>query len=160
MIFIAVGTQKFQFDRLLEQVDQLKSTGEIEEDIYAQTGFSDYQPKSYPGEAFLKKEEFQDYIKKSSLIITHSGVATIMSAIKNHKPVIVVPRLEKYKEHVDDHQVEIAKSFGQQNLVLVCSDVSRINNLIKEARNHKFNEYISKQAGMIQTIREYLNSVI
>lgn len=35
-----------------------------------------------------------------------------MSGLLKGKPVIVVPRLEKYHEHVDDHQQQIAEAFA------------------------------------------------
>ena len=50
-------------------------------------------------------------IRECDVLITHSGVATIIAGLKNDKKVIVVPRLAKYGEHVDDHQVQIAESF-------------------------------------------------
>ena len=119
MIFVALGTQKFQFNRLLQMIDQLLDEGKIKETVFAQIGNSDYRPKNYKYASFLDKNEFEDRIRNSNLLITHSGVATIITGIKNNKKVIVVPRLAKYGEHVDDHQVQIAQSFSKQNYVMM-----------------------------------------
>lgn len=47
MIFITLGSQKFQFNRLLQAVDQLIEKSVIEDEVFAQIGYSDYQPKHY-----------------------------------------------------------------------------------------------------------------
>ena len=46
MIFITVGSQKFQFNRLLEQIDLLIENKIIKEEVFAQIGSSDYIPKN------------------------------------------------------------------------------------------------------------------
>ena len=122
MIFVAVGTQRFKFDRLLRQVDSLVENGFLQDDIFAQTGSSSYKPKFYKSKEFLNKSEFDSKISTCDLLITHCGVGTIITGLKKEKPVIVCPRLAKYKEHVDDHQLEIAEAFSKLNYVLVCSE--------------------------------------
>ena len=47
MIFVALGTQKFNFNRLLKKIDLLISRGEISEQVIAQIGYSTYKPKNY-----------------------------------------------------------------------------------------------------------------
>lgn len=159
MIFLAVGTQKFQFNRLLSIVDSLIASGDINEEVFAQTGHSDYIPQNYGFKDFLSKDEFETYVKKCDLLIAHSGVATIITGLKFDRPVIVVPRLAKFGEHVDDHQLEIAKSFAAKNFILMCEDSDNLNSLIDEARVHVFDKYISRREKMIDTIREYIHSI-
>ena len=76
MVFVAVGTQKFPFNRLLKAVDELIEQGRLEEEVFAQVGHSDYVPRNYAYKDFLSKEEFQSCIERCDLLITHSGVAT------------------------------------------------------------------------------------
>ena len=47
MIFITLGSQKFQFDRLLKEVDRLIADGVIQEKVFAQIGASEYLPQNY-----------------------------------------------------------------------------------------------------------------
>ena len=47
MIFITLGSQKFQFNRLLKEIDRLIETGVIKDEVFAQIGYSDYQPKHF-----------------------------------------------------------------------------------------------------------------
>ena len=76
-----------------------------------------------------------------------------------HKPVIVFPRLAKYNEHVDDHQLEIAESFSNQNFVLTCDNADSLADLIEEARHHKFSEYKSQRQTVVNTIRNFLEEL-
>lgn len=156
MIFVSVGTQKFPFNRLLEQLDRLVEEGRIEDRIFAQVGRSDYKPKHYEYIDYLGKDEFDVYMRECDLVITHSGVATIVAALKRGKPVLVVPRLARYGEHVDDHQVEIADTFSDLNYVLKYRDGDDFGTKIEQTRHHQFARYISKRETVIQTVQDYI----
>jgi Uncharacterized conserved protein len=159
MIYVAVGTQKFQFDRLLKTIDNLISNGVITEEVFAQTGNCIYKPVNYSYKEFLSKEEFDNYIHRCDLLITHSGVATIIAGLRYNKPVIVMPRIAKLGEHVDDHQVQIADSFAGKNFILKCDKENNLGTLIDEAKVHEFDEYVSQRERMVNTIRKYISSI-
>lgn len=159
MIYVAVGTQKFQFNRLLSKMDKLIADGLIDEEVFAQIGYSDYKPQNYRFKDFLSKDEYDTWVKKCDLLITHGGVATIMEGLQYNKPVIVVPRLSKYDEHVDNHQIQIAEAFSSQNFVLMCDENADIGKIIEQARVHSFSKYVSKRAVVTKTIRDFLSSV-
>lgn len=159
MIFIAVGTQKFQFNRLLMLLDDWIETSGYKGEVYAQIGNSDYLPKHYNYSRFLEKAEFQNYIRRCDFMITHSGVATIIAGLNMNKPVIVVPRLKKYGEHVDDHQLQIAKNFSEQNYVLMYTENTDFVSLIKEIKDHKFSKYESRQQNALDVINDYLSKL-
>ena len=156
MIFISVGTQKFQFNRLLQLMDDLIEHSLIKEEVFAQTGNSNYIPQNFKYADFLTNEEFQKKIDECQVLITHSGVGTILKGINSNKPVIVMPRLAKYKEHVDDHQVEIAKAFSGKNLCLMYQSDSDMVELISKAKTHNFDKYISSRDKVIARIEDYL----
>lgn len=159
MIFVAVGTQKFQLNRLLKAVDDLVEQGQLEGEVFAQVGHSDYTPRNYGYQSFLSKDDFQDCISRCDLLITHSGVATIIAGLKQNKPVLVVPRLAQFGEHVDDHQIQIAKSFSEKNLLLMCQDVEQLAQTVSQARTHRFDPYVSQRKLVIQTVRDYLTTI-
>lgn len=156
MIFLAVGTQKFQFNRLLKAVDDCVSNGIITDDIFAQIGESDYVPQNYAFERFLSKDVFDEKIKQCDLVITHGGVATIMQALQAEKPVIVVPRMARYGEHVDDHQVEITKTFAKAEYVVPCYDSNELVDAVKQARQTKKSKYVSHRGEIVAEIEWYI----
>lgn len=159
MIFVALGTQKFPLDRLLIEVDEILEKKTVTDEVFAQIGNSNYKPRNYKYADFLTKDEFEGKIAECSLLITHSGVSTIMTGISHGKPTIVYPRLAKYGEHVDDHQFEIAQSFSELNYVLLCDENSNLSKLIEDAQTHEFSTYKSQKKEMINTIKMYLESI-
>lgn len=159
MIFVAVGTQKFQFDRLLKAIDVLIDDGLLDEEVYAQIGYSNHVPEHYHFDKMMDKSKYDSMIKKCDLLVTHSGVGTIVLGLKYSKPVIVVPRLKRYGEHIDDHQIQIADAFSDRNLVLKCEDTEDLIASIKEARSHRFDRYISKNDVVIREIESFLSGL-
>ena len=156
MIFVTVGTQNFQLNRLLRQVDFLIQNGQINEEVFAQRGNSEYIPQYYAYQDFLSKEEFNQMVNKCDILITHSGVGTIILGMKFQKSIIVFPRLAKYHEHVDDHQLQIAKAFSESNFVLLCQNECQLYEKISQARSMTFQVYQSHRENIINEIRGFL----
>ncbi|MDY3796626.1 MAG: glycosyltransferase, partial [Agathobacter sp.] len=91
MIFITTGSQKFQFNRLLQKIDELVADGTIKDEVFAQSGYSDYVPKHYEYKDFLNRDEFAQKMGESTIVITHGGTGAIIGAVKKGKKVIAVP---------------------------------------------------------------------
>lgn len=115
MIFVTVGTHEQQFNRLVEEVDRLKESGIIKEDVFIQTGFSTYEPKHCQWSKLISYKEMDNKIKEARIIITHGGPASFIAPLQIGKIPIVVPRQEKYGEHVNDHQLEFTKNVEERN---------------------------------------------
>lgn len=161
MIFITLGTQKFQFNRLLKYIDEQIEKGKIKEKVFAQIGGSTYLPKNYEYKDFIDKNEFTDKLEECELVITHAGVGTIIAAINMDKKVIVVPRLAKYNEHVDDHQLEIADSFSKKNYVLSNGEnIEELFSNIKKTKNMKFNKYNSSNEKIQDLIINFIKKEV
>lgn len=152
MIFITVGSQKFQFNRLLKEVDSLINENLIKERVFAQTGYSTYKPKNFEYKDFLSREEFLNYEEKAQIVITHGGTGAIIGAVKKGKKVIAVPRLKKYNEHVDDHQVQIIQQFKEQNLICGLNDCSELKEVLCFVKEHNFERYKSNTMKIIESI--------
>lgn len=156
MILIVLGSQKFQFNRLLEYVDELISEQIINEKVIAQSGFSDYIPKNYEITPFFSQDEFQKNMSDADIIITHAGTGSIVTALKKHKKVIAVPRLKKFDEHVDDHQLQIIENFVQKDLLFSANDKQQLIDCIQKIKAHNFNQFESSNASYIGKIKEFL----
>lgn len=155
-IFLVLGTQKFQFNRLLKQVDDLLGEGKLNATVFAQVGNSDYTPRNYTYQKFLNKEDFEKQIQTCDVLITHSGVGSIVTGIQSNKPVVVYPRLKKYGEHIDDHQVEIAKAYSKKGYIILCSEFDRLEDKIEEAKSFRMKQYISSREEINTLIDHYL----
>ena len=156
-IFITLGSQKFQFNRLLKAVDELCEKGTIEaEDVFAQIGYSDYLPKNFNYKKFLDRDEFSREMEKADIVITHGGTGAIIGAVKKGKKVIAVPRLAKYGEHVDDHQLQLIKQFDDLNLISPCHDTNKLEIALDIVRRTKYNDYKSNTRNIISSIEDYI----
>ena len=154
MILVTLGTQKFQMDRLVQAVDELAEV--VSEEIFVQSGNSTYEPKHCSAQNCVDAQEFQKMIEECSVLINHSGVGTIMRGIRAGKPVVVVPRLAKYHEHVDDHQVQIAEAFASKNCVLYCDDLTKLEETVKIARTYSFSPYQVPKSNVEDIILAFL----
>ncbi len=156
MIFVTVGSQKFQFNRLLEKVDELIESGVIKDEVLAQVGVSDYKPKHYKYVDFTTREEFAENLDKCDLLITHAGTGVIVTALKKGKKVIAVPRLAKYGEHVDDHQIQLVKQFNDLGLIEPLLNMDDMEKAIITVQLTEYKHYYSETARILEKIEEYV----
>lgn len=122
MIFLTVGTTHFGFERLLKAVDEALLELGKKELLVAQTGSNKYV-FSYPYLECFQEISFGkvvDLLSKSRLVICHGGLGTVFLGLNycRNKP-IVFPRVKKFNEHVDDHQLFFVKHLGTKNLIKV-----------------------------------------
>lgn len=136
MIFVTVGTHEQQFNRLIKAVDLLKEQG-IVDDIIVQTGYSTYVPKNCEHKDFFSYQEMNDYMQKADIIITHGGPSTFMSVLAQGKVPIVVPRLKKYGEHVNDHQMQFVEKLVEYKYPIKL--IKNIVDLSKELSVYELN---------------------
>lgn len=160
MIFVTVGSQKFQFNRLLKKIDELKGEGIITEDVFAQTGASDYVPQNYAYENFLDRTAFAQKISECDKVITHGGTGVIIGSVKKGKKVLAVPRLAKYGEHVDDHQLQLLKQFDELGIIIACYELEELGDKYKELCEAQLNTYTSNTDELISSIDEFIQNNI
>lgn len=158
MLFVTVGSQKFQFDRLLGAVDALVASGAVEGGAFAQTGASAYIPKSFPSEAFLDRERFGELMGGSDVVVTHGGTGAIIGAVKRGKKVVAVPRLARFGEHVDDHQVEIVRQFADMGLIEPCFDAKGLPEAYAKVLAGDYKAYRSNTEGFVKDLESYIDA--
>ena len=156
MIFITLGSQKFQFNRLLKAVDEQIASGRITDEVFAQIGASDYYPKNFRYKDYLDRDEFSKEMDRSDIVITHGGTGVIINAVKKKKKVIAIPRLAKYGEHVDDHQLQLVDQFADLELICRCLDCDKIWEAIGEVKKTEYKSYVSNTGRYISAIEEFI----
>lgn len=137
MIFVTVGSRNYPFNRLFIELDKLCDEGIIKDDIFAQIGTSTYKPKNYEYKDFISQEEFMDKIKESTYVISHGASGSIMKALNAGKKVIAVTRLEKYGEHINDHQIQNNEAFGSNGYVLPVFEMNELKDAIIKIQTEK-----------------------
>ncbi len=159
MIFVTVGSQKFPFNRLIEKVDQMAGEGVIREEVLIQTGTSDYIPRHCRHRDFYDREEFKTMIDTCTVLITHGGVGTVIDAVKRGKKVVAVPRLARYGEHVDNHQLQLLEQFHRMNLIEGCRDVEKLPGALRKAKIRTYAPYPSNTQRFVASVGRYIGSL-
>ena len=136
MIFVTVGTHEQGFERLIKKIDDLVRDGKIKEDVIMQIGFTQYKPKYCKWEKLFPYSEMKEMMQKARIVITHGGPASFIMALQEGKTPIVVPRMAKYNEHVNDHQVDFSLAVNERykNLIVV-EDVENLGSIISDYDN-------------------------
>ena len=144
MIFVTVGTHEQPFNRLVKKIDDLVAEGTIKEKVVIKTGFSTYKPVHCEGHKMMSFEEMQKTLKDARIVITHGGPSSFIEALQFGKVPIVVPRQEKYHEHVNNHQVDFTKLIEKRmNNIIPVYDIDQLANTIE-----KYDEVVkTKNAG-------------
>lgn len=123
-IFVTVGSRNYQFNRLFVKLDQLFEQGILEGELFAQIGTSTYVPKHYEYKDFISQEEFLEKVCWADLVVSHGASGSIMKALNAGKKVLAVTRLEKYNEHINDHQIQNNEAFDSNGYVLAVYEMN------------------------------------
>ena len=154
MIFVTLGTQDKQFKRLLEAVEKL----ETDEKIIAQIGSTVYESNKMEMHKYMNNDEFLKYMTEARIIITHAGVGTIIQGLKLNKKMIVAARKKEFKEHVNDHQEQILKTFAKDGYILALDNFDDLPELIEKEFTPK--KYKSNRNNFIISLKKEINNLL
>lgn len=160
MIFVTVGTQDKPFTRLISAVENAVIKGDITDEVIVQAGNTEYESKVLNVLNYVPFDTFNEYIAKADIIITHGGVGSILNALKLGKKIIAVPRLAKYGEHINDHQLQVIKKMTQDGYILSCEDENEIADKVREAEGFVVKEYKSNTENFIASFKEVLEDAL
>lgn len=159
MIFVCVGSREYQFDRLLKKLDEIVENGDLRDEIYAQIGQSNYIPKHYKYTRFLSSSEFHNFQKEADLIISHGGTGALISSLKLGKNVISVPRLSKYGEHTDDHQIQVSTALQNEGYLRMVLDIDELPMVILTTMNNPITKKYNKESRVLEIINQYIDNI-
>ncbi|MBI4181502.1 MAG: beta-1,4-galactosyltransferase [Candidatus Aenigmarchaeota archaeon] len=150
MIFVTVGTDTHDFSRLLEAADAAaRGRGTV-----MQTGHSRYQPRHARSFPFASNAEIALLYRKAKVIVTHAGAGSIIAALAEGKVPVVVPRRKALGEHVDDHQLDLARFLAAKGKVVLVEDVAALAGALK-ARSRR----LRRDPRLVRALDRYLRQV-
>ena len=155
LTFVCVGSQKYRFDRLIKAVDELASKNVLD-DVFIQTGHSSYIPAYCKSEKFICHNEFNEYMQKADLIITHGGTGVIVTASKLGKQIIAVPRKAEYKEHIDDHQFQIVDAFYEKEYIRKVVEMNELGKAVLELKKNPIKIFYDRTGNIPEIINEFI----
>lgn len=157
MIFVTLGTQDKPFNRLLEAVQKEIDNKNIKEKVIVQAGCTKFKSNDMEILDLVPMDEFDKIMQEASLIITHGGVGSIINGLNKNKVVIAVPRLEKYKEHVNDHQIQIVENFNDEGYIIGVTNLDDLGMALKKAKKFKPKKFQSNRDKMVDLVCELID---
>lgn len=154
MIFVTIGTQ-IPFDRLIEILDRIAP--ELNEEIYAQALRGKYKPKHFKLIDFIEPDEFEKVFAQARLIVAHAGMGTILSALRNSKPLVILPRLASLGEHRNDHQNATAQMIKEKKYAYVATNEKELRELLHMDLRplKKIGEFASES--LVKSLKDFID---
>lgn len=158
MIFATTGSQ-MPFDRLIQALDEWAATQANDTDIFAQIGSSSLRPKHLRAVAAMSPTEFRHTVEGASLVVSHAGMGSVITALEFGKPLVIMPRLGQLRETRNDHQVATAKWLASKPGIFVAMTEAELGAAISKAASHK--ERLSEVAGsasneLLTALKEFI----
>ncbi len=156
MILVTLGTQDKSFVRLLQAIDKEIEKGNIKDKVLVQAGYTKYKSKNMEIFKSVSSDRLEELMEEASLIITHGGVGSILTALKHHKKVIATPRLSKYNEHTNDHQKQIVEEFGRLGYIIPLKDLTKLDKILEKSKTFKPKDFKSNNENFKELITSYI----
>ena len=153
MILVTLGTQKQQFTRLLDYIEE----SSINDEIIVQAGYTEYRSSKMKIFDFIDYDEMNKYLDNADLIITHAGTGSIVSALQKNKKVIACARKSEYQEHVDNHQEEIVSVFYEEGYILKIDDSINLDEIMKNINKFKPKKFVSNTNNFKKKLKKEIN---
>jgi exopolysaccharide biosynthesis glucuronosyltransferase PssE len=151
VIFVTLGTQAYQFDRLLRGLEG------VDEELVVQGGPSTVRPSGATWFDYLEYAPLLEHIRRARVVVSHAGIGTVMTVVAENKRPVVVPRLYRYGEAVDDHQIPIARRLAEAGLVTLVEDPTQLAASLVETPPAP--AMLRGEGGIVADLRAYLLEV-
>ena len=156
MIFLTVGTQDKQFLRLLKIVDNAIKKGVVKDEVIAQIGHTKFESNNIKTYKFMSDKRLNEFIESADLIVTHGGVGFLTTALMKKKKVFAIARTKQYKEHINDHQMQIVDKFYKLKYI---KKIETYDDFVREYKNlNKFKPVFPKfdNTKMLNIISDFI----
>lgn len=160
MILVTLGTQDKPFERLIKAVEKQIVSGSICEDVIVQAGSTQYKSDKMKIVDYIPIDEFDDVIRKADIVISHAGVGSIITALKNEKKVIAAARLKMYGEHVNDHQKQILENFSENGYILKLDDFDKLDEVLSNLKGFQPRKYQSNTDNFVKSVKNEISLIL
>ena len=156
MIYVSVGTMFLDFPRLILKMDEIaRATGER---VVVQTGMGKTLPVSCEHFDFRPRDEVLALQREARLVVCHAGIGCVMDALQLKRPLIVVPRRKRFNEHMNDHQLDLARAVERRGWGRMVVDVETLPEACAQAPP-AYEEYKPARERLLGSIRGMVTDV-
>ena len=160
MIFVTLGTQDKQFNRLLEWIQKEIDRGIIKEEVCVQAGSTKFKSDDMKIITLLEVSKFEEYIEKCDILITHAGVGSILTGLKKNKKVIAVARKKEYGEAESNHQQDLVDEFEKDGYILGLNSYEEFDSVLEKVKTFKPKKYKFNNENFINKLMNYIDTGI
>jgi UDP-N-acetylglucosamine transferase subunit ALG13 len=130
------------------------------EDVVVQHGPSPIRPPAAACFEFLPFERLNDLVASARVVVAHAGVGSILVCASHGHVPIVIPRLARYGEVVDDHQLNLARRLDAAGTVICVEDLDDLPGLVAPSPLRA--PSASRMAGplLAEDLRQYVDAVL
>lgn len=158
MIFVTIGNPHQGFERLIKKMDEIAES--INEKVIIQIGHTKYNPRNAEYFDFKTYPEIQELNQKARVVVCHGGVGSIITALEQGTPVISVPRLKKYGEHSNDHQLDIVNAMAEEGKIIAVYDVDELEDALHTISINANPVHIgSERMRLVNALKKYLEGL-
>jgi beta-1,4-N-acetylglucosaminyltransferase len=155
MIFVTVGTNEARFDRLVRAAEPLAAT----EELVVQHGPSPVRPQGATCVDYLPFEELTDLVRRARIVVMHAGVGSIITALSNGARPVTVPRLRRFGEAVDDHQLTFVRRLHAEGLVELVEDPAELPDVCAR-HDGSFGGALGAAEQLVAELREFIRGSV
>jgi beta-1,4-N-acetylglucosaminyltransferase len=154
LIFVTVGMHTKGFDRLLKKMDEIAGT--LGEEVVMQIGHTSFRPQNAKWFDFTTEAGIKVWCKKARVVVTQPAMS-ILDAQEQGTPVIVVPRLKRYNEVIDDHQLDFASHLEKAGKVVAVYDVDKLEEALKKIDPSRVK--LVKDKRLVNALKKYIELI-
>lgn len=151
MIFATVGSTQIPFERFIRALETLPG-----DQLLVQHGPVPPPAGAARANAFMQFPEMIESMEAADVVVCHAGAGSILCALRAGHTPVVVPRLKRYQETVDDHQVEFSRALAAEGKVIAVEDLDRLSEAVKAAPARRRAEERSELLPIQAAVREVL----
>jgi UDP-N-acetylglucosamine transferase subunit ALG13 len=130
---VTVGTDHHPFNRLIAWTnDWLAQHPDRTRDFFVQSGAASVVP-ACPSARFLETAQLNALLDEADVMVCHGGPGSIADAWARGRVPIVVPRLRRLGEVVDDHQVDFCRKLAELGRIRLAQEPAGLAGLLDDA---------------------------
>lgn len=128
LIFLSIGTQE-PFDRLVRAMDEWCARPDRAQPVFGQIAErhqGDYVPRNFEWVPRLSAVDYAERFARADVIVSHAGMGSIITALHHGKPIVIMPRWARLREHRNDHQLATVRMLGGRPGIHVAEDETKL----------------------------------
>jgi UDP-N-acetylglucosamine transferase subunit ALG13 len=156
MIYATVGTMFLDFPRLILKMDEIaRDTGEK---VIIQVGLGATIPRHCEYFDFKPRSEVLAIQREARVIVCHAGIGSVIDALQANRPIIVVPRRKAMREHMTDHQMDLAEAVRRRGWGRTVLDIEELPRACAEPPAPPV-DYAPARGTLVFAVREMVDKV-